>query len=123
MSNGSFQELIDSGYTIENVQNYSWFRDEDLNVPNPYIQITKQCRRKEIPYKFIDVKDDVLSFHDRLKDYGVSINFTFVYENDKGGLSRDNPLYEDFERGDFDNREVSILTIDIINYKKSTNNH
>ena len=104
LGNDSFIELVDYGYTIK-IRNKSW--------DDPYVQITKHLRsREDSPYKFIDVKDYVLSFYDRLKDYGdININFAFVYENDKGGLSCDYPKYEDFEKGDYDNREVSILTI------------
>jgi len=108
LSNDCFLEVKDRGYKVKTKY--------DLNN-ELYTQITKDVtlrgRVSEVPYNFIDIKDDVLSFYDRLKDYGVNINFAFVYENDKGGLSCDNPKYEDFEKGDYDNREVSILTISI----------
>jgi hypothetical protein len=109
LSNDCFIELQDIGYTVET----KYDLNEDI-----YVQITKHAfyksgrvRPEDIPYRFIDVKDDVLSFHDRLKEQNIDIGYSFVYENDKGGLSRDNPKYEDFEKGDYDNREVSILTI------------
>jgi hypothetical protein len=108
LSNDSFIELVDDGYTVKN-----------RYMDGPYVQITKHSfyrsgrirQDKDIPYKFIDVKADVLAFHRRLKDYDIDIEYSFVYENDKGGLSCDYPKYEDFEKGDYDNREVSILTI------------
>jgi hypothetical protein len=108
LSNDCFIELKDRGYQVRTKY--------DLNN-ELYTQITKDVtlrgRGSEVPYNFIDIKDDVLSFYDRLKDYGVvNINFAFVYENDKDfGLSCDHPQYEEFEKGDYDNREVSILTI------------
>ena len=111
LSNDSFIDLTDRGYTIKTKY--------DLN-DELYVQITKHAfyksgrvRPEDISYKFIDVKDDVLSFHDRLKEQNIDIGYSFVYENDKGGLSCDNPTYDDFEKGDYDNREVSILTISI----------
>lgn len=73
-----------------------------------------QRRKQDISYKFIDVKDDVLSFSDRLKLYDIDVEYSFVYENNKGGLSLDRPTYEELERGDYDNREVSILTLRFI---------
>ena len=112
LSNDSFIDLTDRGYTIKTKYNLN----EEI-----YTQITKhtfyrsgRIQQKDIPYKFIDFKDDVLSFSDRLKDYGVDVEYSFVYEDDKGGLSLDSPKYEDFDKGDYDNREVSILTIRII---------
>lgn len=112
LSNDSFIDLTDRGYTIKTKYNLN----EEI-----YTQITKhtfyrsgRIQQKDIPYKFIDVKDDVLSFSDRLKDYGVDVEYSFVYEDDKGGLSLDSPKYEDFDKGDYDKREVSILTIRII---------
>ena len=112
LSNDSFIDLTDRGYTIKTKYNLN----EEI-----YTQITKhtfyrsgRIQQKDIPYKFIDVKDDLLSFSDRLKDYGVDVEYSFVYEDDKGGLSLDSPKYEDFDKGDYDNREVSILTIRII---------
>jgi hypothetical protein len=112
LSNDSFIDLTDRGYTIKTKY--------DLN-DELYVQITKHSfyrsghiRPEDIPYKFIDVKDDVLSFHERLKEQNIDIVYSFVYENDKGGLSCDNPTYDDFEKGYYDNREVSILTISII---------
>jgi hypothetical protein len=114
LSNDSFIDLTDRGYTIKT----KYDLNDDL-----YVQITKHAfyksgrvRPEDIPYKFIDVKDDVLSFYDRLKEYDLNIKFSvsFVYENDKGGLSCDYPTYDDFEKGYYDNREVSILTISII---------
>jgi hypothetical protein len=114
LSNDCFIDLQDRGYIVKT----KYDLNEDI-----YVQITKhtfyksgRVRPEDIPYKFIDVKDDVLSFYDRLKEYDSNIKFSvaFVYENDKGGLSCDNPKYNDFEKGDYDNREVSILTISII---------
>ena len=112
LSNDSFIDLTDRGYTIKTKYNLN----EEI-----YTQITKhtfyrsgRIQQKDIPYKVIDVKDDVLSFSDRLKDYGVDVEYSFVYEDDKGGLSLDSPKYEDFDKGDYDKREVSILTIRII---------
>ena len=112
LSNDSFIDLTDRGYTIKTKYNLN----EEI-----YTQITKhtfyrsgRIQQRDIPYKFIDVKDDLLSFSDRLKDYGVDVEYSFVYEDDKGGLSLDSPKYEDFDKGDYDNREVSILTIRII---------
>ena len=114
LSNDCFIEIQDRGYTVKTKY--------DLNG-DIYVQITKHTfyksghiRPEDIPYKFIDVKDDVLSFYDRLKEYDLNIKFSvsFVYENDKGGLSCDYPTYDDFEKGYYDNREVSILTISII---------
>jgi hypothetical protein len=107
LSNDCFLELEDRGYKVKTKY--------DLNN-ELYTQITKDVtlrgRGSEVPYNFIDIKDDVLSFYDRLKDYGdVNINFAFVCNNDKGGFSCDYPKYEDFEKGDYDNREVTILTI------------
>lgn len=107
LTKDSFAELVDNGWTVNN--KYMEF---------PYVQITKDklIRRKvlqEVPYKFIDVKDDVLSFCDRVMELGVEIEIAYVYENDKGGYSKDEPTYEDFESGKYDNREVSILTIDL----------
>lgn len=104
-SNEYFIELIDKEYTIET--------KHDLN-DELYVQITKQRRKKDISYKFIDVKDDVLSFSDRLKLYDIDVEYSFVYENNKGGLSLDRPTYEELERGDYDNREVNILTLRFI---------
>lgn len=106
--NDSFIELIDNGYTVKNKY-----------MVDPYVQITKHPhikgrlrQDKDIPYKLIDIKGDILSFHDRLKDYGViSIEYAFVYENDKGGLSIDYPKYEELDNGLYDNREVNIFTI------------
>lgn len=113
LSNDSFIELVDKGYTVKN----------KFNEGDPYVQITKHRgslqRSIEIPYDFIDVKDDVLSFTDRIKDHKINVNYAFVYDNDMGGFSIDNPKYEDFENGDYDNRDVSILTI----YIDSTNIH
>ena len=112
LSNDSFIDLTDRGYTIKTKYNLN----EEI-----YTQITKhtfyrsgRIQQRDIPYKFIDVKDDLLSFSDRLKDYGVDVEYSFVYEDDKGGLSLDSPKYEDFDKGDYDKREVSILTIRII---------
>lgn len=110
LSNDCFIELEDRGYTIET--------KFDLNG-TLYTQITKlkiEMGRfnKEMSYNFIDIKDDILSFHDRLEDDkdGIGdIEYSFVYNNDKGGFSCDYPKYEDFEKGDYDNREVTILTI------------
>ena len=104
-SNEYFIELIDKEYTIKT--------KHDLN-DELYVQITKQRRRQDIPYKFIDVKDDVLSFSDRLKLYDINVEYSFVYENNNGGLSLDSPKYEELESGDYDNREVSILTLRFI---------
>jgi hypothetical protein len=114
LSNDCFIDLTDSGYIVKNMfihHGQDW---------EPYIQITKHHhgnKRKDIPYKFIDVKDDVLSFCDRVKEYDISIEFAFVYENDKGGLSKDNPTYHDFNSGKYDDREVSILTIYMIGFE------
>ena len=112
LSNDSFIDLTDRGYTIKTKYNLN----EEI-----YTQITKhtfyrsgRIQQKDIPYKFIDVKDDVLSFHDRLKEQNIDIGYSFFHEHDKGGLSCDNPKYEDFDKGDYDKREVSILTIRII---------
>ena len=122
MSNDSFIELVDDGYTVKN----RYMDGPLIRLPvspyvqitnGPYVQITKHSFYRSgslgncIPYKFIDVKADVLAFHSRLKDYDIDIEYSFVYENDKGGFSCDYPKYEDFEKGDYDNREVSILTI------------
>jgi hypothetical protein len=103
----TFTDLTDSGFSLKN--------SYDLNE-NFYVQITKHYRgrqHKDIPYKFIKVKDDVLSFYDRVKEIepDCNIKFSFVYENKEGGLSSKSPKYEEFERGDYDNREVEILTI------------
>jgi len=107
--NDSFLELIDNGYTVKNG-----------HMGYPYIQITKHpyingrlFKKKDIPYKFTDVKSDVLSFYDRMKSHGVDINFAYVYENDKGGLSIDKPTYQELESGLYDNRDVSILTLEM----------
>lgn len=106
LSNDCFLELEDRGYKVKTKY--------DLNN-ELYTQITKDVIVRGRGYNFIDIKDDVLSFYDRLKDYGdVNIIFAFVYDNDKGGLSCDQPKYEDFEKGDYDNREVIILTIKIV---------
>ena len=108
LSNDCFVELVDKGYTVDNKY-----------MENPYVQITKLPiiigrKDREYPYKFIDVKDDVLTFCDRVKELGVHVNFAYVYANDKGGLSIDKPTYEEIESGVYDNREVSILTLEMI---------
>ena len=76
LSNDCFIELQDRGYTVET----KYDLNEDI-----YVQITKhtfyksgRVRPEDIPYKFIDVKDDVLSFHDRLKEQNVDIGYSFV---------------------------------------------
>lgn len=107
LTKDSFAELVDNGWTVNN--KYMEF---------PYVQITKHNERRrkvavDNPYRFIDVKDDVLSFCDRVRELDVEVGFAFVYENDEGGYSKDEPTYEDFESGKYDNREVSILTIDL----------
>lgn len=104
----SFVDLTDTGYTVKTKV-----------MDNLYVQITKHNERRrkvavDNPYKFIDVKDDVLSFCDRVRELDVEVGFAFVYENDEGGFSKDKPTYEDFESGKYDNREVSILTIDLL---------
>jgi len=108
LSADCFVELVDKGYTVDNKY-----------MENPYVQITRHPitrgrKDKDYPYKFIDVKDDVLTFCDRLQELSVSVNFAYVYANDKGGLSIDRPTYEEIESGTYDNREVSILTLEMI---------
>ena len=70
LSNDCFIEIQDRGYTVKTKY--------DLNG-DIYVQITKHTfyksghiRPEDIPYKFIDVKDDVLSFYDRLKEYDLN---------------------------------------------------
>ena len=102
----SFIELVDNGYTVKN--NYFY---------ESYVQITKHNgirKNRDIMYRFLDVKDNVLSFCDRLKQYDINIDFGFVYENDKGGLSILKPTYEELDGGLYDNREVCILTLHLI---------
>lgn len=110
LSNDSFMELEDIGYTIKTNKIDRSF------LGYMFVQIFKQSKRShnqhfDNPYNFIDIKDDVLSFHDRLKEYNANIVYSFVYENDEGGYSLDRPTYEDFEMGVYDKREVSIFTI------------
>lgn len=106
LSADCFVELVDKGYTVDNKY-----------MENPYVQITRLKYKTTIlppKFMFIDVKDDVLTFCDRLQELSVSVNFAYVYANDKGGLSIDRPTYEEIESGTYDNREVSILTLEMI---------
>lgn len=124
LTKDSFIELVDKGYTVEN--KYMEF---------PYVQITKDGIRVsmtnrgrvrnsiELPYKFIDVKDEVLSFCDRVMELGVKIEIAYVYENDKGGYSSEKPTYEDLNNGLYDDREVSILTIYLLGIKDAWKKH
>lgn len=97
--------FFDIGYSVKN--------STGDGMTLPYVQIVKGVNRKgiEIPFNFKDVKDDVLTFHNRMKEEDINLEFAFVYENDKGGLSSEKPTYDDLESGLYDEREVSILTI------------
>lgn len=133
IGNEVFNELKDRGYTIKFTNNIS---DDITSVPEneSYVQITKHPFKRrsgeldqstDIPIKFIDIKDDILTFNDIIMGYNVDISYSYVYEKDgmfvsrhtryknisRGGLSRDNVKGLDFENGSYDDRYVSILTI------------
>ena len=105
VSEDTFVDITWSGYSVKN--------SSGVGMTEPYVQIVKGVNRKgiEIPFKFKDVKDDVLTFHDRMKEENINLEFSFVYENDEGGFSSIKPSYDDLEKGIFDDKEVSILTI------------
>lgn len=108
-----FNELKDRGYTIK-LTHDSWSSQDES-----YVQITKHPFKRrggldqstDIPIKFIDIKDDVLTFNDMIMEYNVDISYAYVYENDRGGLSKDEIKGLDFENGSYDDRYVNILTI------------
>jgi len=117
----SFQNIINilnfieiSNDTFSNIINKYSVKSSTGGLGNTYTQITKGISRRngsEIPYNFIEVKNEVLNFYDRLKEYNIDLELSFVYENNTGGLSRDEPSYDDIKNGLYDKRQVSILTI------------
>ena len=119
----SFQNIINilnfieiSNDTFSNIRNRYSVKSSTGGLGNTYTQITKGINPanrngNEIPYNFVEVKDDVLNFYDRLNEYNIDLELSFVYENNTGGLSRDEPSYDDIKNGLYDKRQVSILTI------------
>jgi hypothetical protein len=122
----NYKPVFNSFQNVINILNFMRISDDVFaNIKNrysinnhtggdTYVQIIKGINRRngsEIPYNFIEVKDDVLNFYDRLKEYNLYVELSFVYENNTGGLSRDNPSYDDIKNGLYDKRKVSILTI------------
>jgi len=108
LSEDTFVDIIWNGYSVKN--------SSGDGMTEPYVQIVKGVNKKgiEIPFKFKDVKDDILTFFNRMKDENINLEFAFVYENNQGGFSSIKPKYEDLEKGLYDEKEVSILTIYIV---------
>ena len=108
LSEDTFVDTIWNGYSVKN--------SSGDGMTEPYVQIVKGVNKKgiEIQFKFKDVKDDILTFFNRMKDENINLEFAFVYENNQGGLSSIKPKYEDLEKGLYDEKEVSILTIYIV---------
>lgn len=123
LQNNDFQVIINilnfiiiSNDTFSNIRNRYSVKSSTGGLGNTYTKIIKGINPanrngNEIPYNFIEVKDDVLNFYDRLKEYNIDLKLSFVYENNTGGLSRDEPSYDDIKNGLYDKRQVSILTI------------
>ena len=119
LQNNDFQVIINilnfiiiSNDTFSNIRNRYSVKSSTGVSGNTYTQIIKGIRNgTEIPYNFLEVKDEVLNFYDRLKEYNIDLKLSFVYENNTGGLSRDEPSYDDIKNELYDKIQVSMLTI------------
>lgn len=129
-TNDSFKNYRLQSYNFQNIINFLNFlkisNDIFSNIKNKYsienhisglddmiyVQITKGIRDGvEIPYNFIEVKDNVLTFLDMIKKHNLIFRLAFVSENNTGGFSSEEPSYDDIKNGLYDKRQVSILTI------------